>query len=161
MRLLILCSNQGGPWSLFITPARPKILQLNGMTCQDFPSIAEALQAAKQLYEDNKAEYEHDEPIQEHANQMLVKYWYVHGEGKKRSWSLSERKEFCLESDVKNKKALTETSERYMELFGGDASSSGLVQIKAENANKVKLDAEVETLRSPWQNSSFLEAAKR
>ena len=84
MRLLILCSNQGGPWSLFITPARPKILQLNGMTCQDFPSIAEALKAAKQLYEDNKAEYEHDEPIQEHANQMLVKYGYVHGEGKKK-----------------------------------------------------------------------------
>ena len=152
MRLLILCSNQGAPWSLFITPARPKILQLNGMTCQDFPSIAEALQAAKQLYEDNKAEYEHDEPIQEHENKMLVKYWYVHGEGKKRSWSLSERKEFCLESDVKNKKALTETSERYMALLGSDAPSSGLASVKADNANRVKLDAEVETLRSHWYN---------
>ena len=68
---------------------------------------------------------------------------------------MSERKEFSLESDVKNKKALTETSERYMEFFGSEASSSGLVQVKAENANKVKLDAEVETLRYPWQNSSF------
>ena len=48
-----------------------------------------------------------------------------------------------------------------MELFGSDVSRSGLVQVKAENANKVKLDAEVETLRSPWQNSSYLEAAKR
>ena len=48
-----------------------------------------------------------------------------------------------------------------MGLFGSDASSSGLAQVKAENANRVKLDAEVETLRSPWQNSSFLEAVKR
>merc|ERR1712115_452641 len=129
------------------------------MTCQDFPNTGQALLAAKQLYEDNKVEFQHDEPIIEHSNQMLTKYWYVHGEGKKRTWSMSEKKEFNLESEVKTKKALTETSERYSELFGNDASSSGLLPVKDENPNKLKLDVEVETLRSFLQNF-FLAAAK-
>ena len=42
-----------------------------------------------------------------------------------------------------------------MALLGSDAPSSDLASVKAGNANRVKLDAEVETLRSPWQNTYF------
>jgi len=39
-----------------------------------------------------------------------------------------------------------------MGLLGSDASSSGLASVKGDNANRVKFDAEDETLRSPWEN---------
>ena len=64
-------------------PTRPKVLTLNGLSLSDFKTHVEALKVADEIVELNKKEMGHNYAPQEHSNPLLVKVFYIHGEGKK------------------------------------------------------------------------------
>ena len=128
-------------------------MQLNGLAVSDFTTTKEAVQVIEELVADNQKEYGHNEPKTEHAsNPLLNRYFYVHSDGRKRSWSQVTTKTMQMEGEVKNKKALCEAADKYKELFGaegaGGSSSDGLVPVKKENPQKDVLTVEVDVLRS-------------
>ena len=81
-------------------PTRPKVLTLNGLSLSDFKTHVEALKVAYEIVELNKKEMGHNYAPQEHSNPLLVKVFYVHGEGKKRSWMQMANKIFTAEAYV-------------------------------------------------------------
>ena len=109
-------------------------MQMNGMSLCDFDKVDEALAVADELIEQNKKEWGHSGEKIDAKNPLLVRFWYVNGEGRKRSWGQTEDKVLDGECDVKNKKQLLD-SEVFLEALGNDtgASSSGGTSVKIEN----------------------------
>ena len=105
---------------------RPSILQMNGLSLGDFESREAALATADDLIATNSAEFDHKVEPQVNKNPLLTKYWYVKGEGTKRSFSQTESKELQGSSDVKNRKLLTD-AQAFMEGLGpaGSAEEPG------------------------------------
>ena len=64
-------------------PTRPKVLTLNGLSLSDLKTHVEALKVADELVELNQKEMGHNCAPQEPSNPLLVKVFYIHGEGKK------------------------------------------------------------------------------
>ena len=119
----------------------------------DFKDSKEAIKVIEELVSENAKEYGHEGEKQEHpSNPLLNKYYYVHNEGRKRNFAQVQEKEFQMQGEIKNKKALTEVSEKYKELLGNDSgggsSTDGQVVVKQENPQKEELTAAVEMLRS-------------
>ena len=56
-----------------ITPAKPKVLTLNGMSLSDFKSHNEAMKVADEIVLQNQKEMGHSNAAREHSNPILVK----------------------------------------------------------------------------------------
>lgn len=123
------------------------MLELNGMRLSDFKTHAEALKTADQIVAQSKKDLGHNQPDIPHENPLLVKVFYVHGQGKKRSWSQNEKKEFVGESDVKSQKQLGDAA-IFIEGLGVGSSSSGEAGVKIENTKFVKMNQGKDSLRS-------------
>ena len=127
-------------------PARPKILQMNGMSMSDFSTQQEALKCADDLIAENEKLFGHSGPdcTIPHKNPLLVRFWYVQGQGKKRTRAQIETKELSGDADVKNKKMLHDAGV-FLEGLGPavEPSSSG----KVENAVFAEMSATREKLR--------------
>ena len=107
---------------------------MNGMSLSDFDKVDEALAVADELIEQNKKEWGHSGEKIDAKNPLLVRFWYVNSEGRKRSWGQTDDKVLEGKCDVKNKKQLFD-SQVFLEGLGDDtgASSSGGTSVKIEN----------------------------
>ena len=131
---------------------RSKVLELNGMRLSDFSTHKEALKVADELVATNKKEMGHDQPDIEHTNPLLTKVFYVHGQGKKRTWAQVEKKDFKAEADIKSQKQVLDASV-FIEGFGAGsvASSSGGQGVKVENVVYGRMCAQKDSLRQHLQ----------
>jgi hypothetical protein len=122
---------------------------MNGMSLSDFDKVDEALAVADELIEQNKKEWGHSGEKIDAKNPLLVRFWYVNGEGRKRSWGQTEDKVLDGECDVKSKKQLLD-SEVFLEALGNDtgASSSGGSTVKIENIVHGKMVTATNALKS-------------
>ena len=124
-------------------------MSLNGMSLSDFKTQAEAMKVADQLVADNKKDLGHNLPDIPHENPLLVRVFYVFGQGKKRSSSQTEGKEFSGTTDAKTQKQLQD-AQCFIEGMGlGSASSSsGGSKVKIENVMFGKMTTQKESLRT-------------
>ena len=111
----------------------------------DFQSHQEALECADNLVAQNAKDYQHKVPRQWNDNPLLVRCWYVHGEGTKRKFKQEEEKEMSGAAPVSNKKALTESG-AFMEGLGAPAGSGG--EAKIENLAYAEMNVSAEKLRT-------------
>jgi hypothetical protein len=121
---------------------RPKILQLNGMNLSDFATHKEALKTADDIIAENKSIFDHDVAPIAHDNPLLIKYWYVHSEGKRRSHAQIEAKTFSGGADVKNKKQMVGA---FIEGFGDSAAITN--EVKAEFPLHNTMKKSIESVR--------------
>lgn len=119
------------------------------MRLSDFKTHDQALKVADDIVAQNKKDIGHDEKDMPHENPLLVRVFYIHGQGKKRTWSQSEKKELQLESDLKNVKQLGDAS-MFIEGMGVTAgsSSAGGENVKVEHVTHAKMTQQKDSLRS-------------
>ena len=124
-------------------------MQMNGMSLSDFDKTDEALAVADELIEQNKKEWGHSGEKIDAKNPVLVRFWYVNGECRKRSWAQSEDKVLDGQCDIKNKKQLLD-SQTFLEGLGDDtgAQSSGGSSVKIENVVHGKMITATNALKS-------------
>ena len=87
------------------------------------------MEHADKLIEMNKKNYEHDVPKIDNGDVMLDQFFYISGQGKKRSYSTKEATELNKEADV-NKGTKEKLAK--LELFGDNSQSSGEAMVKQE-----------------------------
>ena len=127
------------------------MLTLNGMRLSDFKNHNEALKVADEIVLQNQKEMGHSHAAQEHSNPLLVKVFYIHGEGKKRSWMQMENKIFIAEASVKNRGQLQE-ARGFIEGLGEGMQghdSAGSSSVKIENSTFVYISQQKEALKPP------------
>ena len=136
---------------------RPKILAINGMTLQDFDSKGEALKAADDLVKMNAEEFGHQEHSIPHENDLLVRFYYVEGQGKRRSLQQHDSRKLMKTTDGRAKgQALVDAvgSEDADGLGLLTSSSSGPAeagasQVKVENPEEDTVKTQALALRTP------------
>ncbi len=123
------------------------------MSLSDFKNHKEALQVADDLLRQNQEELGHHEAPVPHENPLLVKCYYIHGEGKKRTWKQVESKKLEGDMDIKNKKQLLENN-LFQEGLGllGEAAESIATGVKIENLAWAQLQGSKESLKSACNN---------
>ena len=122
-------------------------MALNGLNMSDFNNHKEALATADDLIAENQKDFEHKEDPVIHTNPLLSKYFYVHGQGKKRTHSQAESKTFGGVSDVKTQKQLAD-SKAFAEGIGIGSTGSSSSSVKIENLAYSKMKQQKDTLRS-------------
>ena len=129
---------------------------LNGLSLGDFKTHTEALKCADELVVQNQQELGHQEPNVHHDNPLLVKVFYVHGEGKKRTWRQSETKELEGSLDVKAKRQLVD-NKLFLEGLGemGDMSESSSSGVKIESMAWLHMAQAKDALKSMLQETSM------
>ena len=134
-----------------MTPTRPKVLTLNGMSLSDFKNHNEALKVADEIVLQNQKEMGQSHAAQEYSNLLLVKVFYIRGEGKKRSWMQMENKIFIAEANVKSRQQLQE-ARGFIEGLGEGmqgSDSAGSSSVKIENSTFVYMNQQKEALTPP------------
>lgn len=124
------------------------MLELNGLRMSDFKNHQEALKTADDFVKQNQKDFEHSHPDIKHDNPLLVKVFYVAGQGKKRTFKQDEKKEFTLDGDVKSQKQLQDAS-MFIEGMGmGVGSSSSGGDVKIEHVAFAKMNTQKDSLRT-------------
>ena len=122
-------------------------MALNGLNMSDFNNHKEALATADDLIAENQKDFEHKEDPVIHTNPLLSKFFYVHGQGKKRTHSQAESKTFGGAADVKTQKQLAD-SKAFAEGIGIGNTGSSSSSVKVENLAYSKMVQQKDTLRS-------------
>ena len=120
---------------------RPQILQLNGLSMGDFDDQKAALACADELIRENVKLHCHSGECYENKNMpMLNRYFYVHSQGVKRTWTQTQKKILDSSTDVKNKKQLVDSNafiEGVGELSSGSAGKASTVKIEEVHITKL------------------------
>ena len=128
---------------------RASILTLNGMSIKDFGTQQEALEVADQIIAENMVEHEAQHnlnpPKVSNVNPLLNKYFYVHDEGLKTSFTDSETKKLELQKEISKKAEVATICDSMNEPA---ASSGGGVAAKEENASHKDLQAKLTEIQS-------------
>ena len=130
-----------------------QILQFEGQSLGNFPSMAMALEDCKYLVKKNARlhcwdELEHPAELDEEKPEYS-KFWYVKGHGKKTSWSQVEKKELQGEAALKGAKQLADGT-KFLECLGFEQA----VEVTAiANVKHELMTKELETVKYTYQFS--------
>ena len=128
---------------------RPKILEMNGLSMQDFWDQGEAFDCAHDLVAQAADEYGFQQDTVDHTNPLLVKFYYVLGEGSRRTVTNGTSKRLCAETAPAVKLGRG-TLLDMQEITGGKSSldAESVTAVKDEHPEFAQMKAAAEVLKS-------------